>query len=85
MKKPSILIFLFVLVFAGQSCEKEIEFNAAETDLMLVLNSLVEGDSSLVKVKLSKSLFFLESGWPQFIEGGRIQLWVKLRDRKSVV
>ncbi len=76
MKKPSILISLFVLVFAAQSCEKEIEFNAEVTEPMLVLNSLVEGETSWVKVKFSKSLFFLESGRPQFVEGGRIQLWV---------
>ncbi|HLP05923.1 MAG TPA: DUF4249 domain-containing protein [Paludibacter sp.] len=56
--KPYILpIILFSLVFVA--CDNEIKFNGTEATTKMVMNSLLSPDS-VVKVQLTKSLFFLK-------------------------
>lgn len=53
-----ILIIFFSLGFI--SCEKDIEFNGEITDSQLVVNCLIEADST-IKLDISLSNFFLDS------------------------
>lgn len=52
------MMALFIVL--SVSCEKEIKYKGKSEDSLLVVNGITEGDST-IKVKLSRSRFFLES------------------------
>ncbi|MDR2684203.1 MAG: DUF4249 domain-containing protein [Prevotellaceae bacterium] len=66
------------LIFAAAtliSCEKIIEFNNDETKPVLVVNSFVQPDSTII-VEVSESHFFLANNAVKFIKNADVQLFV---------
>ncbi|MDR2841393.1 MAG: DUF4249 domain-containing protein [Paludibacter sp.] len=68
--------FLFLpILFLFAACEKEIEFNGKETSPLLVVNSFVQPDSVL-KVEVSRSVFFLSNAEPRNVSNATITVFV---------
>lgn len=55
------IVFLFLILFAVSSCEKNIDFTGKVPESLVVVNGIVESDS-ILSIHISKSKFFLANG-----------------------
>lgn len=73
-KTTYILIAFFSIILS--SCEKIIEFNGKETAPVLVMNGLINADST-IHVQISKSRFFLDNeNEVTNIDNATVKLWI---------
>lgn len=81
--KKIIYILIIALITAG--CEKTIDFNGKLTTPMLVVNSIIAPDSTIV-AEVSSSRFFLdENNGTKYIENADLKLIVNGVDRGKLV
>ena len=82
MKK---LIYILIIAFLTISCEKTIEFKGEATAPMLVFNSIISPDSTIV-AEVSQSRFFLEDkSGTKYIENADLRLIVNGADKGKLI
>lgn len=82
MKK---ILYILIIAFLTIGCEKTIDFNGEITAPMLVVNSIISPDSTIV-AEVSSSRFFLEKNTgTKYIENADLKLIVNGVDRGKLV
>ncbi len=82
MKK---ITYILIVALLTVSCEKTIDFKGKVTEPMLVVNSIISPDSTVV-VEVSESRFFLEdNNGTKYIENADLRLIVNGQDKGKMV
>ena len=74
-------IYMLLIVLCLVGCDKEIKYKGEQTTPLLVMNGIVEADSTL-SIKLSKSIFFLSNNQSTNVSEGKV--YIEINDKEKV-
>lgn len=74
-------IYMLLIVLCLVGCDKEIKYKGEQTTPLLVMNGIVEADSTL-SIKLSKSIFFLSNNQSTNVSEGKV--YIQINDKEKV-